>query len=227
MAIAMLTMKCTLSYLTPDLQERTLFHHTARGVARYITTPASVVRDTHPLDFAFLLGLGPMVDWWPRAGVPALKVDEGSKRFLLMSAAHHWQKQLADFDVRTLARVLARIPEQLRPACCNLIHLHIKGHDMKVIPETSKLPKEVHDRLLMNLASLEQSLLSKDPLMAQHLRNSHAILVSYPETVHLLDDQEVARLIDAAEIHTKTEIVKAVAAGKGASSKKKLDVSDL
>lgn len=97
---------------------------------------------------------------------------------------------------------------------------------MKHAPELSSIPQEVLSRLTMNLAELQAALLAKDAMMPQHLRNTHAILVSYPETVHLLDDQEVAALIDAAEIHTKTEIVKSVAAGKGAV-KKKITVADL
>jgi len=223
----MLAMKCPLPYLSPDLQERTLIHHTAFGLARYLKSPAINPTKDHPLDFAFLLGLGQMVDWWPKKDVPAFALQDMGTNFLLQVAADHWSHELADLDVRTLARVLARIPMHNRFLCCELIRDTLAGVDMKSIPENSKLPKEVHDRLLMNLAALEQSLLAKDPSMPGHLRNSHAILVSYPETVHLLDDQEVARLIDAAEIHTKTEIVKAVAAGKGAASKKKLDVSDL
>ena len=82
------------------------------------------------------------------------------------------------------------------------------------------IPRDVMMRLQSSLASLETALLDKDPLMPQHLRNTHSILISYPESVHLLDDNEIARIIDAAEIHTKTEIVKAAAAGKGATRKK-------
>lgn len=223
----MRAMNCPLPFLSPDLQERTLLHHTAFGIAKYLKSPVCNPQKDHPLDFAFLLGLGPMVDWWPKKDVPAFALQDMGTSFLLQMAADHWSHELADLDVRTLARVLARIPMHDRFFCCDLIRYKLSGVKMKNIPELSKLPKEVHDRLLMNLASLEQSLLAKDPQMPNHLRNSHAILVSYPETVHLLEPHEVARLIDAAEIHTKTEIVKAVAAGKGASSKKKLDVSDL
>jgi hypothetical protein len=88
------------------------------------------------------------------------------------------------------------------------------------------IPPDVLDRLDSHLASLEQALLEKDPMMPQHLRNSHSILISYPETVHLLEDAEIARLIDAAEIHVKTEIVKATVK-KGTGTRKKVDVSDL
>ena len=91
---------------------------------------------------------------------------------------------------------------------------------------SDSIPRDVMTRLQSSLASLEQSLLDKDPMMPQHLRNTHSILISYPETVHLLDDAEIARIIDAAEVHTKTEIVKAAAAGKGAV-RKKVSASDL
>jgi len=43
--------------------------------------------------------------------------------------------------------------------------------------------------------------------------------------VHLLDDDEIARLISAAQIHTGIEIVKA-AASKG-GSRKKISADDL
>lgn len=90
------------------------------------------------------------------------------------------------------------------------------------------IPADIVDRLSGSLAALESSLLEKDPMMSQHLRNTHSVLVSYPETVHLLDDEEIARIIDAAEIHTKTEIVKAVASGKASGgSRKKVTAEDL
>lgn len=88
------------------------------------------------------------------------------------------------------------------------------------------LPPDVLDRLDSHLANLEQALLEKDPMMPQHLRNTHSLLITYPETVHLLDDCEIARIIDAAEIHTKTEIVKATVK-KGTGTRKKIDVGDL
>lgn len=93
--------------------------------------------------------------------------------------------------------------------------------------ETTTVPKDIMDKLQMNLASLEQALLNKDAMMPQHLRNSHALLIQYPETVHLLDDSEVALLIDAAEVHTKTEIVKAAASKTTRSKTVKVSASDL
>ena len=224
-----------LSSLAPALQARTLTAHTVFGLTRYILTPAEAPIARHPLEFAFLLGLSSKLAWYPRelSGKHSLDMEASMK--LLQTVANFWQRPIYDIDTLMMAtrlsmfnkqeqwEIVCRVADFARIDC----HYSQQRKDMKTIPETSKLPKEVHDRLLMNLASLEQSLLAKDPQMPNHLRNSHAILVSYPETVHLLEPHEVARLIDAAEIHTKTEIVKAVAAGKGAASKKKLDVSDL
>jgi hypothetical protein len=62
-------------------------------------------------------------------------------------------------------------------------------------------------------------------MMPSHLRASHQLLISYPETVHLLDDDEIARLISAAQIHTQIEIVKAGTAKAG--SRKKISADDL
>jgi hypothetical protein len=87
------------------------------------------------------------------------------------------------------------------------------------------LPPDVVAKLTMSLASLEQALLEKDPMMPQHLRASHQLLLSYPETVHLLDDDEIARLISAAQIHTQIEIVKAGTAKAG--GRKKISADDL
>lgn len=92
--------------------------------------------------------------------------------------------------------------------------------------QSDQIPADVMSKLEMNLASLEQALLNKDPMMPQHLRNSHSLLITYPETVHLLEDKEIAMLIDAAEIHTKTEIIKATVK-KGTGTKKKIEASDL
>ncbi len=100
-------------------------------------------------------------------------------------------------------------------------------NEVKMKP-SDRIPSDVYDRLQMSLASLEQSLVNKDPLMPNHLRASHQLLIQYPETVHLLEDEEIARLIDAAELHTKTEIVKATASkSTGAGSKKKVTIGDL
>lgn len=151
-------------------------------------------------------------------------------------AARNWQRDLGEFNAHMIdleLRQLTRLQqiEVLRHATnflTNCQYLPDKQERMRIMQMSDKVPADILHRLQDSLASLEQALLDKDPLMPNHLRNTHAVLISYPETVHLLSDAEIASIIDAAEIHTKTEIVKAVASGKSAGgTRKKVDVSDL
>jgi hypothetical protein len=85
------------------------------------------------------------------------------------------------------------------------------------------IPEQVMQSLAIHLGKLEAALLAKDPEMPNHLRESHRLLITYPETVHLLDDTEVAALISAAEEYTKVRIVAEAAKGKGSRSKKEVN----
>lgn len=99
---------------------------------------------------------------------------------------------------------------------------------MSSLPEAhqQRIPPEQLERLQAALLSLESALLAKDPLMPQHLAASHRVLVSYPETVHLLDDAEIAKIVEAQQQHTMTQIVSDAAKGKS-GGKKKVTVDDL
>lgn len=96
------------------------------------------------------------------------------------------------------------------------------------LPEAhqQRIPPEQLERLQAALLSLESALLAKDPLLPQHLAASHRVLVSYPETVHLLDDAEIAKIVEAQQQHTMTRIVSDAAKGKS-GGKKKVSVDDL
>lgn len=96
------------------------------------------------------------------------------------------------------------------------------------LPEAhqQRIPPEQLERLQAALLSLESALLAKDPLMPQHLAASHRVLVSYPETVHLLDDAEIAKIVEAQQQHTMTQVVSDAAKGKS-GGKKKVTVDDL
>jgi hypothetical protein len=96
-------------------------------------------------------------------------------------------------------------------------------HERLAMKPSASVPADVMDRLSGHLAALEAALLSKDPLMPNHLRESHRILISYPETVNLLDDNEIRGLIEGAVVYTKTEIVKAKTSAKKAASKVTID----
>jgi len=82
-----------------------------------------------------------------------------------------------------------------------------------------KIPEQILLELRLKMGSLEAALLAKDPEMPNHLRESHRLLITYPESVHLLDDNEIHCLIEAAEEHTKVKIVQEAAKGKGTRKK--------
>lgn len=216
-------MTATLNFfikpLTVELAARTLLAHNSRGICLYLTT------GKHPFQLAQCLGLMNKVTWYAS---PPGEVSEKLGSQVLWLSAQQWTFGLAKLDINTLHLRLASMPikdqEQAVTRCYNFFNY---SNFLTTLPErcnamqlNDSIPRDVMTRLQSSLASLEQALLDKDPLMPQHLRNTHSILISYPETVHLLDDSEIARIIDAAEVHTKTEIVKAAASGKGATRKK-------
>lgn len=75
-------------------------------------------------------------------------------------------------------------------------------------PQTveSKVPPEVMARVQEAMSKLESSLLSADPDMPTHLRESHKLLVTYGDVASILTDQQIHSLIQAAEIWTDTKI---------------------
>lgn len=187
----------------------------------------------HPSALAGVLGLMSKVQWYA-ANVTADSVDNVYCSHLLVLAAANsrigWK-----LDVNLLRLRLASMQKPDQLSCVRHINSFLNRakylatfHERcKAMQLSDKIPADVMVRLQSSLAALEQALIAKDPMMPQHLRNTHGLLISYPETVHLLDDSEIARIIDAAEVHTKTEIVKAAAAGKGAGSRKKVTADDL
>lgn len=97
------------------------------------------------------------------------------------------------------------------------------------LPEAvqSAIPADVMQKLGMALDGVEAGLLKQDPEMRRHLQESHRLLISYPETVHLLDDAEINKLLAAAQDLMKQKIVSDIAKGKGSAGRKKPSVDDL
>lgn len=154
-------------------------------------------------------------------------------RSILRLAASAWERSAEELDIKWLAYQFTFLyPEQQEKAVllANLL-LAIDPLDPTkrehLMKKSDAIPADIMARLDTSLASLEASLLAKDPMMPQHLRNIHSVLISYPEAVTLLEDNEIARLIDAAEVHTKTEIVKAVAKGKSSGGRAKVSLDSI
>ena len=213
--------------LSVELAARTLLAHNSRGIALYLTT------GNNPFSLSFTLGLANKIQWY-KPVLEGNEVDTLHANKILWLAASVWQRGLDKLDLNMIHLRLASMSASDQMTCMhNVIRflnrakfLADKSERCIAMQLSDSIPRDVMARLQSSLASLEQSLLDKDPMMPQHLRNTHSILISYPETVHLLDDSEIARIIDAAEMHTKTEIIKAAAAGKGAT-RKKVSASDL
>ena len=212
-------MKFWIPPLNGEQVARTKLYHTARGVSWYIKQGP---RAKHPLAFSWALGLQ-SIDWYSS---PPISLYHRLKQEVLIAVTSYWRGRLEDLDLPMLALRFGCLHSSQHELAVQLMNDELllpKEYRMKRV---DTIPPDVLDRLDSHLGSLEQALLEKDPMMPQHLRNTHSILISYPETVHLLEDAEIARIIDAAEIHTKTEIVKATVK-KAAGTRKKVEVSDL
>lgn len=212
-------MKFWIPPLNGEQVARTKLYHTARGVSWYITQGP---RAKHPLAFSWALGLH-AVDWYSSSPTSLYRY---LTQEVLIAVTSYWRGRLEDLDLSMLALRFGCLPSSQHELAVHLMNDELllpKEYRMKRV---DTIPPDVLDRLDSHLASLEQALHEKDPMMPQHLRNTHSILISYPETVHLLEDAEIARIIDAAEIHTKTEIIKATVK-KATGTRKKVDASDL
>lgn len=212
-------MKFWIPPLNGEQVARTKLYHTARGVSWYIKQGP---RAKHPLAFSWALGLQ-SIDWYSS---PPISLYHRLKQEVLIAVTSYWRGRLEDLDLPMLALRFGCLHSSQHELAVQLMNDELllpKEYRMKRV---DTIPPDVLDRLDSHLGSLEQALLEKDPMMPQHLRNTHSILISYPETVHLLEDAEIARIIDAAEIHTKTEIVKATVK-KATGTRKKVEVSDL
>jgi len=217
------------------MAKRTQLAHTIRGIAWQLTTPATAVKPNSRLDFAFVLGLAPHVRWYAAPSRHSAKPQNVHARRILELASYYWQRSLGELDLNAIELALCSLHESqleyalfmLDKQLCPSFNLLTNDERLSLMKPSETIPLDVMDKLTMALASLEASLLAKDPMMPQHLRSTHSLLITYPETVHLLDDEEIAHIIDGAEILTKTEIVKATASKAATGTRKKVSASDL
>jgi hypothetical protein len=219
--------------LSAELQVRTLVAHVARGFCWMVSSPPKApIRSS--LQLRMSLGLMRHLPSY-KFGADCVQLKSGLANQILQLAAAHWQRELGEFNTHWIDLEFKQLMSFNQIDAIVLAtsflnrgqYVTDKAERMHTMQISDKIPSDVLHRLNDSLASLESALVAKDPMMPNHLRNTHALLISYPETVHLLDDAEIARIIDAAEMHTKTEIVKAVASGRSAGTKKKVDVGDL
>ena len=153
---------------------------------------------------------------------------------ILHHASQHWVRSLRDLDLMAIHLGLGALKTdeqvdlvlKLLTPILNQQLTHKEKLNIMNLLLPHAIPADVLDKLTMSMASLEAALIDSDPMLPTHLCSIHSLLISYPESVTLLTDNEVAKLIDGAEIMTKTQIVKA-SATKAAGSRKKVTADDL
>lgn len=223
--------------LAPELQARTSEAHVIRGLSYWLSQ--NDVRK-HPFDLVYLLRLRDRVDLW-KANKRDWKMNTAAQQSLLDFVGRSWYGSFPDLmqSMHVIFSAIGAVPHGRESfAITKLIYYwdHIyylpsmaERYDKMAQDDVKNLPADVMARFDSCMASLEQALLAKDPMMPQHLRNSHALLISYPEAVHLLNDSQIATIIAAAQDMTKTEIIGKIAAGKGGGGRRasQMTINDL
>ncbi len=222
--------------LTHEQLKRTVKAHIVRGLSYWLNTLDE--KQAHPLNVLYLHGIHTQVVMHRNKPVEAGHALHVVKQFIedcepwvnparvdtlmwTLSILQRYTNDQQDFEA-----VLAKAYFYHH---CVYPHLLDKVFDMKE-DDASKIPADIYSRLNSTLADLNTTLLAKDPMMPQHLRNIHGLVISYPEAVHLLKDDEIALIIGAAQEHTKTQIVSESAKKATVSKSKSLknvSVSDL
>lgn len=84
-------------------------------------------------------------------------------------------------------------------------------------PEPPKLdPADpLQFEMLTRLASLEEALLARDPLMKTHLGAIHKQLITHEELVHLLSPVQIGEIVRAQQSHTNTSLAQEVTTTSG------------
>lgn len=83
------------------------------------------------------------------------------------------------------------------------------------------------EQIQQRLAYLEQALLENDPRMKDHLKEIHKLLTGFEELVHLLKDEDIAKIMQGQQIITNTVLVAAVSAksARASNTKKAAQIS--
>lgn len=93
--------------------------------------------------------------------------------------------------------------------------------------ENSFISTPQYEQLMQRLGFLEEALTTQDPQMKNHLKEIHKMLIQYEELVHLLKDEEIAKIMAGQQVITNTTLVAAVTAksAKTAVAKKAAQLS--
>lgn len=83
-------------------------------------------------------------------------------------------------------------------------------------------PQERFEVLQLNarIDQLQQALLTKDPMMGEHLKHIHKLMLEFDDTPHLLRDDQRATYIAGLKQYRQVEMVKQVVAKKTGGRRK-------
>lgn len=221
---------------SPEFAQRTLHAHAIAGLVDAFAWPEGC--KDHVWDFPALLGLVKHVKWWGPERAELLPWEAASVLPDMFAAIKHAGPLRRAQQIETILRAVPFVytPSVVAKARDHLyFRLNQRDYGEFVMTtsilhpdDAAKIPADVYSRLTTSLAALEQALLSADPQMPMHLRNSHALLVTYPESRHLLTDEAIKNLIAAAQKHMSIEIVSQAAKKTGGTRKTgKVSADDL
>lgn len=220
----------------PEFAARTLQAHAVAGLVQILNADEDY--KDHVWDFPAVLGLAKHVQWWgpARSTLLSLAANDLLGNLISQTGKATWLR--AANQLETVFRALPFI--ETYNIVSKVSHYWFAGYPLGELimsdsilhpDDAAKIPADVYQRLTMNLEALKTALLNKDPMMPQHLRNSHALLITYPESRHLLSPTAVSTLIGAAQAHMNITIVSKAAAAavskSGGGRGKKVSVDDL
>jgi hypothetical protein len=91
----------------------------------------------------------------------------------------------------------------------------------------STAPTPQHDQIMQRLAYLQEAMVAQDPQIKGHLKEIHRLMITHEELVHLLSDDDIAKIMGAQQVVTNTTLVAALSGtkGKATASKKAAGLS--
>ena len=203
---------------TADQQRKLHVHVHSRDIAYYFSS-STTARHSSCTELFALLNL------YTIAPLVVTKLDVQYDQLLnnaLLESAKASCLPLHHIDWLTIAILLDTVDDANRRHMAQLIARNIFFKE-DLIMET-KIPEQQFARLMESLGSLELKLNAGDSDISTHLKESHAVIIAYPESVQLLKDKDIANLLRASELYTKVQITKQEAA-KG--TRKKLSAEDI
>jgi hypothetical protein len=84
-----------------------------------------------------------------------------------------------------------------------------------MIEEPTKPTTPQLDSIMQRLSYLQEALLAQDPRIRDHLKEIHKLMITHEELVHLLSDEDIAKIMSAQQVVTNTTLVATTTGTKG------------